>query len=138
MKKEGFGGGKWNGYGGKLKEGETILQGAVREIEEESGIRVQESDLDERGFIDFYFTDKEEWNQKVHIFRVMYAHDEPKDTDEMIQPTWFSFDAIPYKEMWPGDDAWIPLFLRGEKFQGEIHFSEGGKKVSKIDIKTKA
>ena len=30
MKKRGFGAGKWNGFGGKVDLGETILQGAVR------------------------------------------------------------------------------------------------------------
>ena len=30
MKKRGFGQGRWNGFGGKVEKGETILQGAVR------------------------------------------------------------------------------------------------------------
>ncbi len=137
MKKDGFGKGKWNGYGGKLKEGETILAGALREIEEESGMHIKESDLDERGSIDFYFTDKAEWNQRVHIFRVMHAHEEPKDTEEMINPQWFLFSEIPYTEMWAGDDIWIPYLLRGEKFTGEFHFSEEGKTLVKFDLQAK-
>jgi len=38
MKKRGFGVGKWNGYGGKLEEGESIERCATRELEEECGI----------------------------------------------------------------------------------------------------
>ena len=30
MKKRGFGQGRWNGFGGKVEKGETILQGAIR------------------------------------------------------------------------------------------------------------
>lgn len=30
MKKRGFGAGKWNGFGGKLESGETLLEGAKR------------------------------------------------------------------------------------------------------------
>ncbi len=30
MKKRGFGAGKWNGFGGKVDPGETILDGAIR------------------------------------------------------------------------------------------------------------
>ncbi len=41
MKKRGFGSGKWNGYGGKLLEGEALLDGLIREIEEESGLSVK-------------------------------------------------------------------------------------------------
>lgn len=38
MKKRGFGVGKWNGYGGKLDEGESIERCAIRELEEECSI----------------------------------------------------------------------------------------------------
>jgi len=30
LKKRGFGKGKWNGFGGKVEEGETIAQAAMR------------------------------------------------------------------------------------------------------------
>lgn len=30
LKKRGFGKGKWNGFGGKVESGESILQGAMR------------------------------------------------------------------------------------------------------------
>lgn len=30
MKKRGFGAGKWNGFGGKVQQGETIEEGARR------------------------------------------------------------------------------------------------------------
>jgi 8-oxo-dGTP pyrophosphatase MutT (NUDIX family) len=38
MKKRGFGQGKWNGAGGKAEPGETPLQAAIRETEEEIGV----------------------------------------------------------------------------------------------------
>ena len=40
MKKRGFGQGRWNGFGGKLHEGETIEQAAKRETFEEAGVQV--------------------------------------------------------------------------------------------------
>ena len=45
MKKRGMGQGKWNGFGGKLKVGETVVQCALRELEEESGLIGKEKDL---------------------------------------------------------------------------------------------
>lgn len=30
LKKRGFGKGKWNGFGGKVEENETVAEGAVR------------------------------------------------------------------------------------------------------------
>ena len=41
MKKRGFGVGKWNGVGGKVKEGEDVFLSAVREIKEEIGVDVE-------------------------------------------------------------------------------------------------
>jgi len=38
LKKRGFGVGKWNGFGGKVDPHETVFQGALRELKEESGI----------------------------------------------------------------------------------------------------
>lgn len=38
MKKRGFGANKYNGFGGKVEKGETILEGANRELKEEAGI----------------------------------------------------------------------------------------------------
>jgi 8-oxo-dGTP pyrophosphatase MutT (NUDIX family) len=38
MKKRGFGAGFWNGFGGKVKEGESIEEAAKRETKEEIGV----------------------------------------------------------------------------------------------------
>ena len=32
LKKRGFGKGKWNGFGGKVEEGETIIEAAARKV----------------------------------------------------------------------------------------------------------
>ena len=42
MKKRGFGTGKWNGFGGKIENGESAEQGAIRELEEESSLVVRD------------------------------------------------------------------------------------------------
>lgn len=136
MKKRGFGAGKWNGYGGKLQTGETLTQAAVREVKEESGVSITENSLTHLGILDFYFTDKAEWNQRVHIYTITNWHGEPEETEEM-NPKWFSFDAIPYSEMWAGDEEWFPYMLRDEPFVGEIYFKDEGKKVVSVTVREK-
>ena len=37
-KKRGFGVGRWNGFGGKVTNNESIMEGAQRELKEEAGI----------------------------------------------------------------------------------------------------
>lgn len=48
MKKRGFGEGKWNGAGGKVEAGETIVQAASRELREETGIEINPEKMEAR------------------------------------------------------------------------------------------
>ncbi len=134
MKKRGFGDGKWNGYGGKVEEGESIEEGAIREIKEEGNVKVQKEDLENVGVIDFYFSDKPEYNQRVYIYKILKWEGRPEETEEM-KPEWFYFDKIPFDKMWVGDDQWLKRVIKGEKVFGEIHFDEEGKKLGLVDLK---
>jgi 8-oxo-dGTP diphosphatase/2-hydroxy-dATP diphosphatase len=120
MKKRGFGAGRWNGFGGKVEATETIEGAAKRELLEEAGIKAE--NLDKVGIIDFEFKGNPEILQ-VHIFRADSFSGEPKESEEM-KPQWFNIDKIPFKEMWPDDVHWMPLFLSGKKFKGKFLFGE--------------
>nr|XP_054106986.1 oxidized purine nucleoside triphosphate hydrolase-like [Callithrix jacchus] len=65
MKKRGFGAGRWNGFGGKVQEGETTEEGAKRELQEESGLTVDA--LHKVGQIVFEFVGEPEL-MDVHVF----------------------------------------------------------------------
>ncbi|XP_037362604.1 oxidized purine nucleoside triphosphate hydrolase isoform X1 [Talpa occidentalis] len=78
MKKRGFGAGRWNGFGGKVEEGETIEDGAKRELQEESSLTVDT--LDKMGHIVFEFVDKPEL-MDVHIFCTDSVHGTPEESD---------------------------------------------------------
>ncbi len=125
MKKRGFGAGRWNGFGGKLEEGETIEDAAKREIFEEAGITAH--NLEKRGVIEFEFStqsgQKNAGTLEVHVFQVRSFTGAPEESEEM-KPQWFSIDAIPYDTMWPDDIHWLPLFLAGKKFKGRFSFGE--------------
>jgi 8-oxo-dGTP pyrophosphatase MutT (NUDIX family) len=118
MKKRGFGAGKWNGFGGKLEPGESILQACQRELEEESGIVA--IDPIQVGVLLFEF-EGDDVQLEVHVFHASQYVGEPVETEEMV-PQWFAFDLIPYAHMWPDDELWLPLLLDGQKFYGEFLF----------------
>lgn len=120
MKKRGFGEGRWNGFGGKLNDGESILDAAVREMKEEVGITPL--DLEERGVINFEF-ENDPKILEVHIFSVTKFTGETTETEEM-RPQWFETDKIPYEQMWSDDVHWLPLFLQVKKFKGTFLFDK--------------
>ncbi len=134
MKKRGFGIGKWNGVGGKVKEGESIEQAALREMEEEISVKAQTTDLESVGVIDFYFQGKPDWNQQVHIFFVKNWQGEPIESEEM-KPQWYKHQEIPFDQMWCDDRHWLPVVLRGRKIKGEFHFKPDGSDLDRFEIK---
>ncbi len=121
MKKRGFGAGRWNGFGGKVQEGESIEGAAKRETFEEIGITL--NDLELSGIIGFRFRGKPDFDLEVHVFRCRDFDGEPTESEEM-KPQWFHIDEIPYGEMWSDDRYWLPIFLSGKKFKGKFLFDE--------------
>jgi 8-oxo-dGTP diphosphatase/2-hydroxy-dATP diphosphatase len=131
MKKRGWGEGKWNGFGGKVEEGETIIEAAIREMKEESGLEI--NDLEEKGTVIFQYLDTGKLLE-VHIFNVLKYSGEIMESEEML-PQWFDIKEIPFDNMWADDIYWMPLFLKGNKFKGEFVF-ENNDKLSSYKIET--
>ncbi len=130
MKKRGFGVGRWNGFGGKVKEEESIEKAAKREVLEESGLKVKT--LSKKGVLDFEFKDETE-NIEVHVFKIADFIGEPVESEEM-KPQWFSVEEIPFDKMWPDDKYWLPYFLEDKNFYGRFLFDHpsGSDYTSKI------
>lgn len=133
MKKTGFGQGKYNGFGGKIKQGETVLQATMRELEEESGIQVEEKQLEHVGMIDFIFPASPQLRHDVHIFLVRTWWGEPIETEEM-KPQWFQLSNIPYDAMWQDDIYWLPRVLAGKIIKGTVVFAENNEDIAKVNI----
>ena len=128
MKKRGFGEGKWNGFGGKVAEGEDSRMAAVRELEEESALVAQAGDLTQVGLIRFYFDNVPTIACAVYLLSSWEG--EPIETDEM-RPEWFSINDLPYNAMWAADREWVPMILSGRTISADVYFSADGSVVEK-------
>ncbi len=133
-KKRGFGVGKLNGIGGKVEKGETIELAAAREVREEIGVVVDPAKMEKVGNVEFYFKDKPEWDQKMHVFLVKDWEGEPKESEEMA-PRWYSHNEIPFDAMWSDDKHWLPAVLAGKKVEGKFYFVNEGAKIDDYDIR---
>jgi 8-oxo-dGTP pyrophosphatase MutT (NUDIX family) len=113
LKKRGFGAGKWNGYGGKIQENETLEESARREIREEAEIEVE--DLEKRAEIEFFWPSGKNRPIHCHVYEILSYSGEPVETEEM-KPAWYDIADLPYDVMWSDDPHWLPRFLAGESF----------------------
>jgi 8-oxo-dGTP diphosphatase len=118
-KKRGLGHGKVNGPGGRLEDGETPLDAAIRETHEEVGIAVE--NLCERAFLQFAFTNG--YRLEATVFVTDTYSGDPVETDE-ARPFWVNRNDIPYERMWADDILWLPRALRGEYVHGQFVFDD--------------
>ncbi len=129
MKKRGFGAGKWNGAGGKTEPGETPVQAASRECQEETGVTPHNPKL--AGTIQFFDKADPAFGHHAHIYTATHWEGEPAETEEM-RPQWFDVQELPFHQMWAADKLWIPQVLDGKQITGTITFN--GETVVSHDI----
>lgn len=113
--------GKWNGLGGKLLPGETPEQCAVREVEEESGLRMIDPLL--RGVLTFpAFDDIEDWY--VFVFVAYRFTGELIDSSEGVL-AWIDDDRLLDLNLWEGDRIFLQWLDRDAFFSGHFIYREG-------------
>jgi len=137
LKKKGFGEGKFNGFGGKVRGNETIEEAALRELREETGVNAELDGIRKVAEIDFEFphVPKEKgWDQRVHVFLVERWEGKAKETKEM-KPVWVETREIPFERMWDDDRYWLPLVLQNKKLKAKFVFKEDNESVRDADLK---
>jgi 8-oxo-dGTP diphosphatase len=127
-KKRGFGQGKYGGFGGKIKHGETLSQAALRELHEESGLSAELADLVSLGSLTFIFPYKHIWDQEVHVFVANQWQGTPMESEEM-RPEWFAIDRIPLGQMWDDTHYWLPHILAGERIHAVFTLNQDNETV---------
>lgn len=114
-----IGEGCWNGYGGGIEvEDASPEEAALRELEQESGIRGSLDSLNKIAVVDFHNikSDGEKFRCRVHTYLLTKWAGEAIETEEMLQPTWFRIDKLPIEEMMLADRFWVPRIFLGEPF----------------------
>jgi len=146
MKTRNIGIGCLNGAGGGVEEGETIVECAIRELEEEFGLKAKMEDLEKVAIVDFHneksdgsifvsqvhFFLVRKW-YRVYFFFIKKLFGKARETKDgaMIDPTFFDIDHLPYGNMMPADKAFFPLILKGKKVLVEAHYTPFQKELKR-------
>lgn len=113
--------GKWNGLGGKLEPGESPEDCVIREIREESGLKIKSPKL--KGVLTFPdFAKSEDWY--VFVFTAS------KFTGRLIDSpegnlAWIADRDLLKLNLWEGDKVFLPLLRRKGHFSGKFHYRGG-------------
>ena len=132
MKKRGFGEGRYNGVGGKVEAGETLVQAITRECQEEIGVTPTRFHKAAVIIFDEQHRGMRETIQ-VNAFVGDQWKGEPVETEEM-KPCWFPQDALPYDEMWADDPYWLPLIFQGKLVRASFTLDDNDQ-VTKKSVK---
>jgi len=125
---------KWNGSGGKIEGNETPEKNIIRETFEETGLTIK--NLLYHGQMNFFLNGKNELSFAVHLFSTKNFTGNVKSTEEG-EVKWFDIDNIPFDDMWADDRYWMPLMLRGKKFDADFYFDNNNAKIIKHEFRMK-
>jgi 8-oxo-dGTP pyrophosphatase MutT (NUDIX family) len=154
-KHRGFGKGMHNSFGGKLEPGESDVESAKRELEEETGICVPMERMAQSKLGTFWFTFEDSPTEMVvHAFRInVSCNGSTTSSGEMdesifridpsvirgceeITPVWFpDWHDIPLHNMFADDSVWLTRVLSSQEevlVDGWFHFEPGGQEVNTI------
>jgi 8-oxo-dGTP diphosphatase len=113
--------GKWNGLGGKFEPGETPEECALREIEEESGLKVKSIKM--KGFITFpLFDEKDDWY--VFLFTADKFEGKLIDSPEG-NLKWIPNEKLTEINLWAGDKIFIPWLFSDKFFSAKFNYKNG-------------
>lgn len=113
--------GKWNGLGGKFEPGESPEACAIREVEEESGLRIAEPEL--RGHILFpLFDGRNDWY--VFLFKATQWSGKLLSDPPEGHLAWLSESEIAKVPLWDGDRIFLPWLDQPGIFSAVFYYTD--------------
>lgn len=122
--------GKWNGLGGKFLPGESPEECVVREVREESGLKITAPAL--KGFLSFPgFDGEDDWYVWVYEARRFTGRLRTSDEGELA---WIPDARVSRLPLWEGDRLFLK-WMRGRRlFSGKLVYKKGRLKSHRVSF----
>jgi 8-oxo-dGTP diphosphatase len=127
--------GKWNAPGGKIERGENPEENARREVLEETGLVLGETNF--HGRIAYEMGSGDPRLIRVFLFSARSFTGRLRSTDEGVV-RWFHVSRLPLDEMWDDDRYWVHLMLNGCRFDARFSYDKENRWVEKFEIRSRA
>ena len=114
--------GKWNGLGGKFEEGESPEGCVIREVQEESGLVIQNPRL--HGLLVFTNFKGTDWY--VFVFTATDFSGELTASSPEGRLEWVDDDKLTSLNLWESDQIFLPWIEAGKFFSAKFEY-EGDK-----------
>jgi ADP-ribose pyrophosphatase YjhB (NUDIX family) len=121
-----------SGPGGKLEEGESLIDCLVRETKEEWEIDLNRDDIVQVALITFFAAGEPDF--KVHIYRARRFTGTLGETAEAKMPQWYAFTDLPFDRMYDGDRNWYQQAVNGEPFNANVYYRDRAKNFERIEF----
>jgi 8-oxo-dGTP diphosphatase len=123
---------KWNGLGGKLEPGETMVEAAVREFHEEADCTTHPSQwrrLGELYFPNFMAEKNEDWWVTVFVTDLSDEQISQIPLEDSLRPEgslhFVPLSRVDCLDLWEGDRLFLPYVFERKPFQGTLFYLNG-------------
>lgn len=110
--------GMLNGPGGKVHSGEAAADAAVREVLEETGLRI--SNPEPRGSLTLNIPSPQLLELSVDIFIANTFEGDISEREGVL--SWHDRDALPFDHMWADQRYWLRAVLDGHSVDGTVAY----------------
>lgn len=112
--------GKWNGLGGKFEAGESPEECVIREVEEESGLKIKNPKL--KGMITFPgFANDDDWY--TFVFVAEDFEGELIECNEGVL-SWIENEEVCDLNLWEGDKIFMKWLEQDKFFTGKFVYED--------------
>ncbi len=116
--------GTFNGPGGKLEKGESLVDCLWRETWEEIRIRIHRASAKKIAVITFFAGGVADF--EVHVYLITRWKGMPLKTASMI-PSWHCSNRLPLQRMLSSDRTWFERAVRGNTFHAQVFYRKRAK-----------